>query len=306
MPRCSVIIPAYNVERYISAAVESALAQTMSDIEVIVVNDGSTDSTEARLEPFLDRITYISQPNKGLAGARNVGLEAAKGEYIALLDSDDLWLPDRLAKVFAELERHPPDTFATTNAYLTYADKPSADLYYAPTPFGCRFRPTDQPFWITQYNFIFIMTVVPRTLFERYGTFDESLGTCEDWDLWTRFILNGARVTLIDQPLGYYRVRRGSLAFQSTKLFEDGITVLQRARDMADVPPGIEGSIHLRRATKAIMDRQWAGLGEHLRQGLGDRSLSLGKRLHGLGAGTLGRGLWRLYVNWRALRAEKP
>ncbi len=93
MALCSVIVPAFNVQAFIVEAVESALSQTYAELEVIVVNDGSTDETARVLEPFRDRITYVEQPNRGLGAARNRALREARGELIALLDGDDVMFP---------------------------------------------------------------------------------------------------------------------------------------------------------------------------------------------------------------------
>src|SRR3990170_2838516 len=96
MPKVSVIIPTYNREKYIVETLQSVFAQTFTDYEVIVIDDGSTDNTADVLRPYLDRIVYIRKPNGGQGSARNVGIKVAKGEYIAFLDSDDLWMPEKL------------------------------------------------------------------------------------------------------------------------------------------------------------------------------------------------------------------
>jgi glycosyltransferase involved in cell wall biosynthesis len=97
-PLISIIVPAYNVATYIGEALDSVFAQDYTKFETIVINDGSTDAPELELalEPFRDRINYIQQPNRGISAARNAGLHAARGELIALLDSDDKWLPGKL------------------------------------------------------------------------------------------------------------------------------------------------------------------------------------------------------------------
>jgi cellulose synthase/poly-beta-1,6-N-acetylglucosamine synthase-like glycosyltransferase len=99
VPLFSIVIPTFNRERLIAATLESVLAQTEGDFEVIVVDDGSTDGTEAALAPWRDRLTFVRQPNQGPGPARNLGAARAKGEYIAFLDSDDLWFPWTLAYV---------------------------------------------------------------------------------------------------------------------------------------------------------------------------------------------------------------
>ena len=101
-PKVSVIIPAYNAAPYLAETLASVFAQSYPDYEIIVVDDGSTDDTLAVLEQFADRITLIRKPNGGPASARNAGLRQARGELLAFLDGDDLWLPDKLA---AQVER---------------------------------------------------------------------------------------------------------------------------------------------------------------------------------------------------------
>ena len=96
-PQVSVIIPAYNGDRYIAQAVESVLTQTYTNWEIIVVDDGSTDDTRQALQPYFDRIRYFSQENQGVAAARNRGIQESKSELIAFLDQDDFFLPDKLA-----------------------------------------------------------------------------------------------------------------------------------------------------------------------------------------------------------------
>ena len=100
MPRVSIIIPAYNVASYIGETLASVFAQTFTNYEVIVINDGSPDTEELEraLEPYFNRISYLKQENLGAGAARNVGLRAAKGEFIAFLDADDLYHPERIKK----------------------------------------------------------------------------------------------------------------------------------------------------------------------------------------------------------------
>jgi glycosyltransferase involved in cell wall biosynthesis len=106
-PQVSVIIPAYNGDRYIVQAVESVLGQTFTDLEIIVVDDGSSDRTYQVLQPYLDRISYIYQENQGVAAARNRGIKEAKGDLIAFLDQDDFFLSDKLASQVALFRSSP-------------------------------------------------------------------------------------------------------------------------------------------------------------------------------------------------------
>ena len=106
-PRVSAIIPTYNYARYVAAAIKSVLAQSFKDLEIVVVDDGSTDETTETLRPFAERIRYIPQVHRGLAAARNVGIRVARGRYLAFLDSDDFWLPDKVSMQVARLDAEP-------------------------------------------------------------------------------------------------------------------------------------------------------------------------------------------------------
>jgi glycosyltransferase involved in cell wall biosynthesis len=114
-PRVSVIIPVYNGEPTIGAAIQSVLAQTFRDFEIIVVDDGSTDATASILERFASRITIIKQANRGFCDARNAGIANSQGGYLALLDADDTWLPSKLEKTIAVLDRSPQVVLVCTD-----------------------------------------------------------------------------------------------------------------------------------------------------------------------------------------------
>jgi glycosyltransferase involved in cell wall biosynthesis len=227
-----VIVPVFNVERYVAQAVESALGQSHPDVQVVVVNDGSTDGSVDALAPYRDRIVYVEQANRGLAGTRNRALREATGEYVALLDADDVWLPDRLERMVSHLEGHPEVGFVTSDAFFMHEDEPSDVRYYEHFDFllqGDPFGTGDQRYWILFHNFVMGMTVVRRALFERHGYFEESLRTSEDWDLWIRFIFAGERAGLVNEPLCYYRIRADSLSADRHRVYHDALRVLERA-----------------------------------------------------------------------------
>ena len=227
MALCSVIVPAFNVQAYIVEAIESALSQTYPEVEIIVVNDGSTDETARALAPLRGKIKYVEQTNRGVAAARNRGLQEARGEFIALLDGDDVMFPGRLERVIGLLDEQPRFGLATSDAYFLLDGASTEMRYYAEIPGG--FRAEDQPYWILDYNFVFGMVVVRRELFDVHGAFDESLRTCEDWDLWNRFILGGEHVGLVGEPLAYYRRRAESLSLDWSQVIDDALTLIERA-----------------------------------------------------------------------------
>src|SRR5919109_3196165 len=229
MALCSVLVAAYNVQAFVAEAVDSALRQTYPQKEVIVVNDGSTDDTPSVVERFRHRIRYIEQPNRGLAAARNRALQDARGSYLALMDGDDVWAADRLERVVGFLEGRPEVGFATSDAYFLDETGRSEARYYDELPGG--FREDDQAYWILEYNFVMGMAVIRRQLFETHGTFDETLRTSEDWELWIRFLLGGERAGLVDEPLAQYRRRSGSLSMDWSRISEDALAIIERAVD---------------------------------------------------------------------------
>ncbi len=209
MPNVSVIIPTYKRAHLVSQAIESVLTQTYTDYEIIVVNDGSPDNTKQVLASFGDQITAIHQENLGVAAARNAGIMAASGRYIAFVDDDDVWLPNKLEKQIACLESNPkiglvysdmfcfndqgflPDTWAKAYSILPF--EPDWSLFVRnciPTP---------------------SVVVVRRECLEAVGGFDETLMCSEDYDLWLR-ISEKFFVYFLNLPLTNYRISANSLS----------------------------------------------------------------------------------------------
>ena len=230
VPRlCSVIIPAYNVEGYVSEAIESALAQTYPYIEVVVVNDGSTDGTEKMIEPYLDRIVYVKQDNQGLAATRNVAVRVASGEYIALLDADDVYTPHRITECIDYLERHLEVAAVTTDAEIVYGSATSEETYYSTSRRG--FRPFDEADQLGQMldgNYMWVAAVIRTDALSSARGFDGSLRRCEDYDLWLRILLGGGLLGIIPKPLGIYRRRAGQLTSDSTAQRDTHFAVLAK------------------------------------------------------------------------------
>ena len=191
-PRVSVIIPTYNRAGLLRAAIDSVLAQTFSDLELLVVDDGSTDDTQAMMRDFNDpRILYIRQENKGRSAARNVALARARGAYIAFLDSDDTYLPEKLALQVRYMDAHPDTGMVYTSAHcVDTAGKPLARDYIASVS-GHIYRDIAffRPVTITLPT-----VMVRRALLERTGGFDEAMHRFEDTDMWRRL----SKLTVID------------------------------------------------------------------------------------------------------------
>jgi glycosyltransferase involved in cell wall biosynthesis len=197
MPKVSVIIPTYERAHLVSQAIDSILAQTYDDREIIVVNDGSTDNTAEILAGYADRITLIHQENRGVAAARNAGMRVARGEYIAFLDDDDLWEPQKLAQQIPLLEIDP--LVGLVSSDMVFFDEEGIH----PGTYWDGFIPpaTITPWTLLKGSFLSVPTIVIRqSCLAQVGYFDENLQVCEDYDLWLR-IVEGWKVDYINAPL---------------------------------------------------------------------------------------------------------
>lgn len=208
-PILSVVIPAYNVGPYIAAAAHSALGQTLAQLEVIVVDDGSTDDTPAILTAIKDnRLRVIRKANAGLAAARNTGILAARAPYVGFLDGDDIWMPDKAAKQVAVLERSP-------DIAMTYSHSAYLDEHGRPTGTLLLSRPRRPSLHqLIRRNLVGNgSTPIGRTGdFIKAGLFDERLLTShEDYEMWPRLMHRSGRgLELVPEPLTGYRIRHGS------------------------------------------------------------------------------------------------
>ncbi|MBN1684725.1 MAG: glycosyltransferase [Gammaproteobacteria bacterium] len=206
-PLVSIIIPVYNGEEYIEEALKSVLNQTYSPIEIIVVDDGSTDGTAEIVKQY--SVILIQQKNKGISGARNSGINAAKGEFIALLDHDDLFTPYKIELQVRFMNDHPKycmvysieekfSSEGTVRKKLKHRRKkmPENDILTA----------------IYRKNFIYPSSVlIRRSILERTGLFDETFTVCEDHDFFTRVAYHGM-VGFINQPLIKYRCHNANIS----------------------------------------------------------------------------------------------
>lgn len=209
-PLISVVIPAYNCARYLSAAIQSALDQTYPNIEVVVVNDGSPDNTDEVVQPFLDRIVYIKQKNKGLSGARNAGFRAGKGEYVCFLDADDILLPHKFEKQMAVFERE-PDLGVVISGYYDITDDGETILQ---TVYKSWHRDA-LTHLLNHEVFPPHAPLIRRSILEGSSLFPEDIVTAEsqeDWQLWLDLALNGAEFSSVPEPLCKYRRRPGSIS----------------------------------------------------------------------------------------------
>jgi len=207
-PTVSVIIPTYNRAWCLREAVDSAAVQDFRDFEIIVVDDGSTDETARLLEEYNESIRALRQPRRGVSAARNAGIAAARGELIAFLDSDDIWLPGKLARQ-VEFFRRRPDALICQTEELWVKNgrrvnpgtrhRKRGGMIFEPSLTLCLVSPS--------------AVMLRRELFDRVGLFDEHLLACEDYDLWLRVSCRFP-VGLIETPL---IVKRGGHADQLSR-----------------------------------------------------------------------------------------
>jgi glycosyltransferase involved in cell wall biosynthesis len=232
-PSFSIVIAAYQAVSTVGEAVESALGQTRAALEVIVCDDGSTDGTADALEPYRSRIVYIRQENRGEGAARNAAAQHARGDFLAFLDADDVYLPERL-EALGELAVVRPDLdVLSADAFLESGGVVLRRCYDPSWPFAAG----DQRTAILERNFVLAHAAVRRARFLAAGGFDESLRYAADWDLWLRLVLDGARVGLVCEPLSRYRITPGSLSAQRSALLAGCVRVMEKALGRGDLTP---------------------------------------------------------------------
>jgi len=225
----SIIIPTYNYAQYVREAVDSAVAQTYRPIEIIVVDDGSTDNTREVLSDYIgtNKINYIYQDNKGLAGARNTGIRASKGEYVCFLDSDDL-INEKKSEVQVKRLEENPECGVAFSDFRYFRDHDLSNLIPANVKYSGELTFSKV---IRGEYMVVHAALVRRDVFDRVGYFDESLRKCEDYDFWLRVVMNGIRFFYIDQVQAYYRLHEGQMVEDKTDLFRTYIEVINRYKE---------------------------------------------------------------------------
>lgn len=207
-PKVSIIIPAYNAANYIEETLESVFKQTFTDYETIVVDDGSTDGTLKLLQSYADKVTFLSKSNGGPASARNLGIRHARGELIAFLDSDDLWVKDKLAEQVNFLDRYKHIGMVYAQA-LMFIEQGGRRLIKK------KFGYTEEPTFckLLTGNFIPNLTVMlRRSCINKAGWLNEAknLIAVEDYEYWLR-VAKLFPIAGIARPLAYYRLREDNL-----------------------------------------------------------------------------------------------
>lgn len=231
-PTFSVVIAAYQAAAFAGDAVASALAQTRPPLEVIVSDDGSTDDLAGALAPWRDRIVLLRNEHGGEAAAKNAGAAAARGEYVVLLDADDVYLPERL-EALGELAAERPDLdVLTTDAYLEAAGAVVRRCYTDSWPFPV----ADQRGAILARNFVFGHAAVRRERLLAVGGFDPAMGV-PDWECWIRLVLAGAHVGLVAEPLSRYRLRETGLSSDRLAHLRAYVAALEKTRGHPGLTP---------------------------------------------------------------------
>lgn len=232
-PYFSIIVPCYNVEKYVAEAINSILEQSFEDWEAIVVNDGSTHNTPQITEQLAakdSRIKYFSKPNEGVAPTRNYAITKATAKYCALLDSDDCWLPDYLSSQKQFIDNLGTDKFLIyTNTYLIIDNIKTRRKHY---PDIVNFKvSSDRILTLKEmiaFNKIFVMVVFEKRMFEEIGGFDSNLRAGEDYDLWLRAIYKGYKPIFNPIIKAYYRIGFDSLTGNRSRMLDSHLMIYNK------------------------------------------------------------------------------
>jgi GT2 family glycosyltransferase len=225
-PTMSVIVATYQAATTVRDALESVFAQTVPPQEVIVCDDGSTDEIEEAVAPYRDRITFLRKEHGGEASAKNAAIAAATGEFVVVLDADDVFFPERLEAIGDLAAERPDLDIITTDAYLEVDGTIVRRCYDARWTFAA----DDQRSELLRRNFVFGLAAVRRDLLRRHGGFDEAILWTTDWECWLRLVLGGARIGCLDEPLALYRVRETALSADRAAMTRGRIATLEKTR----------------------------------------------------------------------------
>jgi len=270
MKNVSVITPAYNQSHYLGEAIQSVLLQTYPEFEIVVVDDGSTDGTAEVAQSFQDaRIRYLYQENRGLSAARNTGIQNSNGEYLTFLDSDDKFLPDKLAILVEELESHPDICLAAGQAIpIDETGKSIGKTFDKPIPGDLRQLLMGNPLHVGS-------VLLRRSCQQEVGYFDETLRSYEDWDMWLRLARNGCRMTWIPRPVSYYRFHTAQMTRIGGQMTKATFAVLDNVFDDPDLPESWKtfrlqaySNAYLRAAAQAYLAKDFQHASDDLRQAI--------------------------------------
>lgn len=258
MPEVSVVIPAFNAAAFVVEAVESVLSQTFRDLEIILVDDGSTDDTLARVATFSGSVRTIRQVNSGVAAARNRGIDEAAGTYVAFLDADDTWKPQKLDRQLRVL-RAMKSARASATAFEVTDERGLVVEVRGGEAQGALLRAL-----LLKGNVVGTPSSVlaERSMLAEVGGFNPRLSQCADWDLWIRVSLR-TEFAWVSEPLVRYRQHAGNMSGSVSLLERDSCQTLELAFARPELPPD------LRVAKRQGLGRNYAVLaGSYFRAGM--------------------------------------
>lgn len=235
----SVIVPVYNGRRWIAECLDSALSQGRGDIEVLAVDDGSTDDTPSILAEYGEPVRVMTQDNGGVAAARNRAIQEARGKWIAFLDSDDRWLKGHIDAIHHAAQETPQAGLIYTDAAVI--DKEGKRIKNKPGP-----DPGKDAFisFLLGNRITTSAAAVRRDILEKTGGFPEGLksrASCEDWDLWLRIAASFPVVHVPSVTVEYRRQEDSAVQTQGISIRGDNLYVLSRALKLRDVPERVQG-----------------------------------------------------------------
>ncbi len=231
MPTVSVIIPAYNQAHYLNLAISSVLEGSYQDFEIIVIDDGSTDNTAHVTQDFLDpRVRYFFQENRGLSSARNTGISHATGEFLTYLDSDDLFLPEKLTLLVKAINSEPRIGLIAGQAIIIDENnQPLGEIFDQPLP--------SDGSQLLLGNPLHVGSVLLRSEWQkRVGLFDQNLRSYEDWDLWLRLARIGCPMGWIAKPVSFYRFHRTQMTRDDSQMTTATFAVLDKVYQDPNLP----------------------------------------------------------------------
>jgi glycosyltransferase involved in cell wall biosynthesis len=263
VPLVTAAITTYNRARYLRDALDSVLAQTVHDVEVLIVDDGSTDDTEDILASFADQIRVVRQQNRGRAAARNTAVREAAGEFVAFCDSDDMWVPDRLERGLAAFAARAEA--GMVHGHVEIVDDAGQRLLERTKAHRALFsaaHPATYAGYALNCRCLSSTILVRRAVFDRIGFYDETLPT-EDYDLYLRLLLEFDVHFLEGPPLALYRVHRDQvperqLGMGQIRTAEKHLALLRERRD-------IPQPLLARRNFQLMIARSWRVLGDRRR-----------------------------------------
>lgn len=248
LPNVSIIIPAYNVAPLIGETLDSVFAQTYKDFEIIVINDGSPDTEEFErvLQPYLNRVRYLKQENRGASVARNAGLRAARGELIAFLDADDIWLPSYLEEQVRFIRQNGSDLVCADAVHFGGSVFDGHTYFEVLMPASYEIGEVTFPGLVSGQQSLITSAIVARreSLFEA-GLFDETLRNAQDYDLWIRLALRGARLGYQRKVLARYRYREESLSGDAVNRVSRELRVFRKVLTSYDLTPEQRSQVEL-------------------------------------------------------------